>query len=77
MLLRKFNRSFSEKINVFLVNNVKNLVRVFAKDKVFLRKKVVNQWNNSLFNCNSIIYIDFKRFCENLIDHFFRKSMLF
>ena len=50
MLLRKFNRPFSEKINVFLVNNAKNLVRFIAKDKVFLRKKVVNQWNNSLFS---------------------------
>ena len=68
VFLSEFNRSFFEEINVFLLNSVKSLVRVFAKDKILLKRKVVNQWNNRFFYCNIIIYIDFKRFFVNLFE---------
>ena len=50
VFLAEFNRPFFEEINAFLVNNVKTIVRVFAKDKLFPKKKVLNQWSNSLYS---------------------------
>ena len=75
VFLSECNRTFSGENQFFLLNTVKTIVRVFAKDELFLKKKVLNQWNNSFSFSNSMIDIDFKHSCVNLIDHFWRKSM--
>ena len=53
---------------MFSVNTVRIVVRVIANNKAFLEN-----WpevNISLFSLDTVVYIDFKHFFKNLIDHF-------
>ena len=71
----ELNRQF-KKFIVFLVNTVESLNRVIANHTVFLK-----DWREiigiiSCFHCNSLLYVDFRHFCVNLINQFWENQCL-
>ena len=58
------------KINVFKVKTVKNLVRFIANDNVFLENWLEVNEILVCFHYNPVVYIDFKHFCDNLINYY-------